>query len=99
MVGCEAPAGGASVVDVGLKALRRDRDQLRVAAQQSRAGVPAQDRVVVAGRPARLGLLVPAQRFAQVLVDGAGGARAIPVEQRAGAPLADDAGVVGSLVA
>src|SRR5438105_2924498 len=80
-------------------ALRRGWDQLRVPLQQSRTRVPAQDRVVVAGRPARLGLLVPASRLAQELVDGALGARSRLAEQRARAPLANDAGVVGALVA
>src|SRR5712664_2501210 len=72
------------------------RQQSRVALQETHAGIPAQHRVLVAGRAQRLRLLVPLQR----LEEPARGAARVGASLELGLdpPLADDARVIGALV-
>src|SRR3954469_11153691 len=69
-----------------------------MALQQSDAGIPAKNGLVISRWALRLSLLVPAHRLLEPVIrpfPGPGHARP---ELHFGASLADDAGVVGSLV-
>ncbi|MBI2404248.1 MAG: YceI family protein [Gemmatimonadetes bacterium] len=82
----------------GLRRLLDPRPHVIVRHDDPGAGVPPQDRGIVAGGPQRLRLLVALHCAAQMIVhDGAGAGRA-PVEQRLAAALEDDALVVAPLV-
>jgi hypothetical protein len=69
-----------------------------MALEQPRARVPAQDRLVVAGRADRLGLLVPLHRVAQPVVGQVAEAELRRAQLRLRQPLAHDARVVGLAV-
>jgi hypothetical protein len=82
--------------ELGL-ALLRFRLEGRIPLQHPDARVTPQDRVVVSGRPQRLGFGKMPQRFVEPLVDAMGrGARA--VEVRLGAALGDETAEVAALV-
>src|SRR2546425_6834520 len=62
----------------------------RVVHEDSGAGVPAQDRIVVARRAEGLGLLIEGRRLPEAVVGRVTGAGAALLEMGPGAPLADD---------
>src|SRR4051812_37621944 len=66
--------------------------------QKARAGVPAHQDIVVAWWPQRLGPGVPVVRLGEQIVGHATGARSGSTKQHLGPPLADDPGVIGTLV-
>src|SRR5204862_310110 len=83
------------IVEIDVASWRLKR---RIAREESIAGVPPQNRFVVAGRPLRLGLLVPAHRLAQPVIGLLSGSRGAQAEVRLGASLADDSAVIRLLV-
>src|SRR5882672_12963737 len=64
----------------------------------SSAGVPPQDRIVVAGGTNRLRLLVPFHRVAQPFVGVVARSRPALLQSGFGLSLADDAGVIGAVI-
>jgi SAM-dependent methyltransferase len=72
--------------------------QMGMAHQQSRAGVPAQQRVVVGRRPQGLGFFVPLHSLMQPVIDDGGGPLSALVKKRLATALADHTGIVGALV-
>lgn len=74
------------------------RRRFRALLNQPHARVPAQDRIVVAGRAQRLGPVVVGQRVFQPLARDLGRAESSAKELGSAAPLADEAGVIFALV-
>ena len=68
-----------------------------LALDRADAAVPAQDGVLVAGRPEGLGALVPLHRVAKAVVGGRAH-HVLAVEERPGLALVDQPAVVGALV-
>src|SRR5215510_9280264 len=69
-----------------------------VAHDNSSAGVPPQDRVVVAGGAYLLRLLIPFHRVAQPFIGVVARPRPSLLQPGLGLPLADNAGVIGALI-
>src|SRR5215831_8039226 len=74
------------------------RRQRAVAHDEARAGVPAQDGIVVAAGTDRLGAFVPVHRLAEPVVDERTRSRRMMLQLRLGAALVDEPGVVRALV-
>src|SRR4026208_1871799 len=74
------------------------RCKVRVSHQKTRARVPAQNGIVVAWRPTRLGLLITNHRLSNPLVSYKSATGATQVQQSPGAPLRNDAGIISALV-
>src|SRR4026208_1911562 len=74
------------------------RCKVRVSHQKTRARVPAQNGIVVAWRPTRLGLLITTHRLSNPLVSYKSATGATQVQQSPGAPLRNDAGIISALV-
>ena len=62
------------------------------------AGIPVQQCIVIFGRSQRFRLFVPGHRFAQQFVGVVAGARMTLTQLRFRPALADDAGIISSLV-
>src|SRR5579884_4477393 len=81
-----------------LESVLRSRPQILIPHQSPRAAVPAQQRIVVAGRANALGLFVAIHRFAKCVVGVERGVRRTLPQLRASGTLPDHARVVGAFI-
>src|SRR5689334_6566878 len=82
----------------GLKFRVGERTNLRIPREHSRAGVPAQNGVVVSMWPEGFGSLVVVHRFAQGMISIGVAGRPVLAQVRMGLTLPNETGVVGTLV-